>query len=58
VETMINVYMIGMKIFLQVRSFKVSMKISKALMNMMENFPQVEILKAMKMIMTMVDTFS
>jgi hypothetical protein len=50
--------MIGMKISLQVRSFKVPMKISKAPMKMMEKFPQVEIVKAMKMIMTMVDTFS
>ena len=50
--------MIGMQIFLQVIIFKVPMKISKAPMNMMKNFPQVEILKAVKMIMTMVDTLS
>jgi hypothetical protein len=50
--------MIGMKIFFQVRSLKVPMKISKEPMNKMENFPQVEILKAVKMIMTMVDTLS
>jgi hypothetical protein len=50
--------MIGMKIFLQVRSFKVPMKISKAPMKMMEKVPQVEILKVVKMIMAMVDTFS
>jgi hypothetical protein len=43
--------MIGMKIFLQVRIFKVSMNISKVPMKMMEKLPQVEILKA-------VDTFS
>jgi hypothetical protein len=34
------------------------MKISKAPMNMMKNFPQLEILKEVKMIMTMVDTIS
>jgi len=34
------------------------MKISKAPMNMMNNFPQVEILKAVKMIMKMVDNLS
>jgi hypothetical protein len=34
------------------------MKISKAPMNMMEYFPQVEVLKSMNMIMTMVDSFS
>ena len=50
--------MIEMKIFLKVRSFKVPRKISKAPMNMTENFPQVEILKEVKMIMAMVDTLS
>jgi hypothetical protein len=34
------------------------MKIYKAPMNLMKNFPQVEILKAVKMIMTIVDTLS
>jgi hypothetical protein len=48
--------MIGMEIFLQVRSFKVLMKISKTPMIMMKNFSQLEFLKAMMMIMTMVDT--
>jgi hypothetical protein len=48
--------MIGMIIFFQVRIFKVPIKISKAPMNMMKNFSQVEILKVVKMIMEMVDT--
>ena len=47
--------MIGMRIFLQVKSLNVQMNISKAPMKMMDKFPQVEILKALKMIMTMVD---
>ena len=47
--------MIRMKIFLQAKSLNIPMKSSKAQMKMMEKFPQVEILKAMKMIMTMVD---
>jgi hypothetical protein len=48
--------MLMMMIFLQVRIFKISMKIFKALSRMMKNFPQVRILNAMKMIMSMVDT--
>ena len=50
--------MIRMIIFLQVRIFKVPINISKAPMNMMKNFPQVEILKVVKMIMAIVDTLS
>ena len=44
-----------MLIFLQVRIFKILMKVFKAL-SKMEIFTQVGILKAMKMIMSIVDT--
>jgi hypothetical protein len=45
-----------MLIFLKVRIFKILMKISKALRRMVKILNQVGILKAMKMIMSMVDT--
>ena len=45
-----------MLIFLQVRIFKILMKVFKALSKMVEIFTQVGILKAMKMIMSIVDT--
>jgi hypothetical protein len=44
-----------MRIFLQVKSLNVSMNIFKEPMKMMDKFRQVEILKAVKMILTMVD---
>jgi hypothetical protein len=45
-----------MLIFLQVRIFKILMKVFKALRKMVEIFTQVGILKAMKMIISIVDT--
>ena len=56
--------MLVMMIFLQLKIFKVPMKIflkvriSKAQMRMMKNFPQVGILKVVMMIMVMVDNLS
>jgi hypothetical protein len=59
--------MIGMIILLQVKIFKVLMRminifpqvrIFKALMRMTKNFPQVEILKVVKLIMSIEDTLS
>jgi hypothetical protein len=47
--------MIRMGIFLQVKTLNVPMNISKALMKMLEKFPQVEILKELKMVMRMMD---
>jgi len=45
-----------MLIFLQVTVFKILMKFFKALSKMVKIFSRVGILKAMKMIMTIVDT--
>ena len=45
-----------MLIFLQVRIFKILMKVFKAPSKMVKVFTQVGILKAMKMIMSIVDT--
>jgi hypothetical protein len=50
--------MLMMVIFLQARIFKALTNIFKALRRRMKNFPQVGILKAVKMIMPMVDTLS
>jgi hypothetical protein len=60
----VRIFKVLMKIFVQVRIFKVSMKIFlqvkifKALSRVMKNFPKAGILKAVKMIMPMVDTLS